>query len=148
MLQKTINYRMLQISLVLFLLINSVNAQSTWRTFTSPTKSFSVNLPSNTQLQSGLKNFDTEEMDLFKVIFYPHAEFVNGYVVVTLSDGSDMSLVIIEYQKKNTWKNSNFDRHVLGWAEMVGRIKDKEEFTLKRDIQAGEFHGREFFFRK
>ena len=146
MLGKKVNHTFILSSVILLLTANHLGAQSAWRLYLPPDKSFSLELPGKAKLQRGVT--DKEVKRFFEGGLFDTAKFVGAYSVKGISRDAKPNLWISVYRPSKPIDDRAFDEEVHLNALIIGGDKEDSDFAKQANVLAGRFHGREYLFER
>ncbi len=118
------------------LLCAQVTPAQTWRRFSPPDRSFTIELPARPKL---VKNKEDSPQGLFKA--------KSGYAYkVSLGFEKDPELLVGVASLSKPFRDEAFDKAVDSLMLFVAG--DDKHFSRKTDVVVGGFHGREFVYGK
>lgn len=131
--------------LVLILLVatsRSVVAQSGWRTYSPPDKSFSVELPETSAIRR--ERISREERNISYI--FGRARPADLYSLRLRANESEPSFGVYIFHPASPLDDEEFDHKVN--SNMLSLFGDDKHFSKEADALINGLHGREFIFEK
>ena len=116
-------------------------AQSGWRVYTPPDKSFTVELPKPPK-------FRRKKVKPKDDLFEGRTQFGDAYILKLRQGDPESFFSIGVFHLSTAIGNQQFDERVYLLALIIGGDKEDSDFTKKADVIVNGFHAREFIFQK